>query len=104
MVSELWTVVEHSRYVFHEDPAFQWSVEPMQVTSAELAEQIRGAGGVLLPSRVAAEQMSWAENFPADGRCMLACVRGDFTSPRLNGQRLYIPPRPRRPGILQPAA
>jgi hypothetical protein len=95
MPGEFWTLVEHSEWALRGDRAFRWAVEPMPLTSADLAAQIRGLGGVLLTSRSAADQAARAENFPPDTDCLLASVRGHFAGRHLNGRRLYLPARER---------
>ncbi|MCI0546986.1 MAG: hypothetical protein L0027_06850 [Candidatus Rokubacteria bacterium] len=103
MDTGFWTLVEHSRYVFGEDTTFRRAVEPMPLGSPDSAERIRTAGGLVLTSRAEAEQRARAENFPSDARCMLACVRGEFVPPYLEGRRLYQPARGTRAEGLRPA-
>ena len=92
MLDELWTLVEHSRYVHGGDATFRDAVEPRSFRELELADRDSGTRGVILIRSAEAERLARSENFPADSGCMLAQVRGGFAGLHVSGQRLYLPP------------
>ena len=75
------TLVRHSAYAEGGNPDFEEAVEPRELTR-EQAYKVRAAGGVLFPTRAAAEQAA-----TQSGRDK----HGSFSSLRIGSAEIYIP-------------
>jgi hypothetical protein len=72
-----YTLVRHSAYAQAANPAFEEALEAWPVGRAD-AVRVRAAGGLLWPTRAAAE-------------AAIPAARGHFSSLRLGGAELFVP-------------
>jgi hypothetical protein len=78
------TLVRHSAYAEAGNPDFEDAVEARELTR-EQAYKVRAAGGVLFPTREAAEQA-------------VPNARGSFSSLRIGSAEIHVP----KPKIADP--
>jgi hypothetical protein len=71
------TLVRHSGYAQAADPAYEEALQPWPVDRGQAA-RVRAAGGMLWPSREAAE-------------AAIPAARGHFSALRIGGAELFIP-------------
>jgi len=83
-------LLRHSRYAVAADPAFEAALEVCEL-NVHQAYRVRGAGGVLYPTRQAAEDA-------------IPEVRGHFSSLRINGAEVFVPDpgREKLAGMAEP--
>jgi hypothetical protein len=70
-------LLRHSRYAVAADPAYEDAIEVCEV-DVHQAYRVRGAGGVLFPTRQAAEDA-------------MRGARGHFSSLRISGAEVFVP-------------
>ena len=80
------TLVRHSAYAEGGNPDFEEAVEARELTRAQVYK-VRAAGGILFPTREAAEQAATQSSRDHTG---------SFSSLRIGSAELYIP-KPKNP-------
>ena len=85
------TLVRHSAYAEGGNPDFEEAVEARELTR-EQAYKVRSAGGVLYPTREAAETAGLAANHAARDK------HGSFSTLRIGSAEIYIP----KPKVADP--
>lgn len=61
---DLWTVVQHSAWAWHNDRQFQLGLEEKSVTNATERAAVVKAGGILFETHEAASDYAHAEMYP----------------------------------------
>lgn len=85
------TLVRHSGYAVGADPAFDGAVEVREVTLQQLY-MVRAAGGAIFATREAAMRAEDAANYPSGSKSGGGQALGQFSSLRLSGAEIYVPP------------
>ena len=79
------TLIRHSGYAVGGNPAFEDAVEVCEITDREVY-LVRATGGVVYPTREAADAAGVAANAAAP-----VAGRGHFSSLRIAGAEIYVP-------------
>ncbi|MFC9505488.1 hypothetical protein [Streptomyces sp. NPDC057002] len=96
-----WTLVQHSKYAAHQDPAFANAVEPAGLTTHQQLGEVVDAGGLLFDDMGKAEDASDAVCEPAMDRALFGVPQQESASPAplqfhetltIGGRALYVPP------------
>lgn len=87
-----YTLVRHSAYYTGHNE-FANAVETLGVTSKREAALVERAGGVLVESYLAAEDLADKVNHPPGGDWLIPAARGEFSDVFLHGLAIYIPVR-----------
>jgi len=87
-----YTLVQHTGYVVGRKPEFKRAVE-MRSVSANAADRVRAAGGVVFDSYAAASEGEEAANYPPEVLWLIPCCRGTFAMSEVDGLKVYVPPK-----------
>jgi len=85
------TLVRHSAYAEGGNPDFEEAVEARELTH-EQAYKVRAAGGILFPTREAAETAGQSASHATRDQ------RGSFSSLRIGSAEIYVP----KPKVADP--
>jgi NADH:ubiquinone oxidoreductase subunit len=85
------TLVRHSGYAVGADPALEGAVEVREVTLQQFYT-VRAAGGAVFATREAAKLAEDAANYPNGSKSGGAHAPGHFSTLRVSGAEIYIPP------------
>ena len=86
-----YTLIRHSRYAAGGNPDYENAVEACELTRAQVY-QVRAAGGVVFASREEAVRGEALANFPRGEARGPPDVPGYFSSLRIGGGEIYLPP------------
>ena len=85
-----YTLVRHSAYAIAGNADFESAVEVCEL-SEQLPYRVRAAGGLLFPTRDAAQSAATAANFPNGPTQATPNAAGYFSSLRIGGAEIYLP-------------
>lgn len=85
------TLVRHSGFTVGANPVFDDAVEARELTMQQFY-MVRAAGGVVFTTREAAQQGEDEANYPNGSKSGGAHVIGHFSSLRISGAEIYVPP------------
>lgn len=86
-----WTVVQHSAWAANRDPQFKHALESASI-SAEVAEKVTEAGGLVFDDYTEAEDYAEREQYPPQVTGLIGHAPGTFASMQVGGRALYVPP------------
>jgi hypothetical protein len=86
-----YTLVQHSGYAYAGNPQFIRAVELRSLNTAAEVRKVEKEGGRIFETYGEASDAEYSENYPQEVQGLTPRVQGNFSSKKIEGQRIYVP-------------